>query len=366
MKLLFTSYVSVPEFTNPEKWLQRIAPVTGILTALAQQHEVISVERICFEGELVKDNVQYHFIKLNKKVVYFPWRLHRWIKKQNPDVVLVNGLIFPLQVIQLKWMLGRKIKIAGLHHAEKPAHGLKRIFTRWADRCIDHYFFAASTLGDTWVKEKNIGNSKKIHEVMEASSHFLPGNKQAAKDELKISAKMVFLWVGRLDANKDPRTVVKAFLQHQQQFGETVLYMIFQTEDLLKEIQQIISTIPGANAAVQLVGAVAHEKLQWWYNAADVIISGSHYEGSGIAVCEAMSCGCIPVLTRIASFNAMTGNGTCGFLYEPGNINDLLQALQHLMNADWTAEREKVLHQFRTQLSFTAIAEKINSVITGR
>ena len=114
----------------------------------------------------------------------------------------------------------------------------------------------------------------------------------------------------------------------------------------------------------QLVGKVPHHQLQSWYNSAIFIISGSHYEGSGIAVCEAMSCGCIPVVTNIMSFRKMTGPGKCGFIYEPGNEQELLEVLLQTRELDIEKERTKVLAQFKAELSFEAIAGKIDRVIT--
>ena len=58
--------------------------------------------------------------------------------------------------------------------------------------------------------------------------------------------------------------------------------------------------------------------MEDWYNSADFIISASHYEGSGVAVCrKPCHAGCIPILSDIPSFRAMTGEGSCGFLYPP-------------------------------------------------
>jgi glycosyltransferase involved in cell wall biosynthesis len=118
-----------------------------------------------------------------------------------------------------------------------------------------------------------------------------------------------------------------------------------------------------ATAAIKLVDNIVHEELQNWYNSADFIISGSHYEGSGIAVCEGMSCGCIPIVTSIPSFTKMTGPGKCGILYTAGNETALLNALLKTKTLDIAAEKNKVLQQFYEQLSFSAIAKKLSNII---
>jgi glycosyltransferase involved in cell wall biosynthesis len=139
--------------------------------------------------------------------------------------------------------------------------------------------------------------------------------------------------------------------------------MIFQTEELLNEINALVNSDVKVKEAIKLEGQVSHQELQPWYNSADFFISGSHYEGGGIALCEAMSCGCIPIVTNIISFRKMTGDGKCGFLYQPGNEKELLEVLLKTREIDMKIESEKTLKQFKEELSFDAIAEKINSIV---
>src|SRR3569833_1874946 len=105
------------------------------------------------------------------------------------------------------------------------------------------------------------------------------------------------------------------------------MYMIYHTDELLEPMQTIINLSPNKKA-IQLVGKLPHSELQYWFRSADFILSASHYEGSGTAICEAMSCGCVPIVTDIPSFRMITNNGRCGLLYEPGNEISLLDALR--------------------------------------
>jgi len=131
----------------------------------------------------------------------------------------------------------------------------------------------------------------------------------------------------------------------------------------LDEVRNLIQTSESAKKAIRLIGKVPHELLQEWYSSADYIISGSHYEGGGIGICEAMSCGCIPIVTDISSFRGMTGSGKCGLLYEPGNEGALLAALLQTPDLDIEKERSGVIEQFNRELSFWAIGSKINKII---
>lgn len=363
MKIIFTSYAKSPEYDQPGAWLKRIDAYTGILEALNRHHEVVGIERINYEGEFRQNGVMYYFVKQKRKIVYFPWRLHRLIKKLAPDVVFINGFIFPLQIMQLRLSLDSKVRIVVIHRSEKPFTGIKKYLQYLADRCVDAYWFTSHEFGGYWIKKGNISGSNKIHEIMHASSVFFPAERTLARSGTGVDGSPVFLWVGRLNQNKDPLTVLRGFRDFLTRQPSATLYMIYQTEDLLVEIKQLLESKPELKDAVKLIGAIPHQQLQSWYNSADFIISGSHYEGGGVSVCEAMSCGCIPLLTNIASFREMTGRGKCGLLYEPGNADDLVKALLKTPEMDKEKEREKVLQQFNDELSFAAIATKIEQMM---
>ena len=363
MRLIFTSYVSSPEFVKPDTWLERINGYTGILEALSSRHEVIGIERINYRGEHVHKGVRYYFIKFRKKVAVFPRRMHLLIKRLNPDVVFINGFIFPLQIIQLRLALGKNVKIVVLHRAEKPFKGLKKYLQKLANKGVNAYLFTSAEFGKEWMEQGIISDQNKIYEIIQGSSVFFPGNKHESKNRRYVTGIPVYLWVGRLDSNKDPLTVVKAFIAFLEYQPGARLYMIYHTDELLAEITHLIEMSNKTGQSIQLIGKRPHHELQDWFNSADFIISGSHYEGSGIAVTEAMSCGCIPILTDIISFRKMTGPGKCGLLYEPGNVRALLSALLQTRNMDIKKESTRTIQQFKEELSFEAIAEKIDSMI---
>ncbi len=363
MRIVSTSYSYTPGYNEPLQWLQRIGFYTGILQQLAKSHEVHSIEQIDYTGRLEHNAVHYHFLDCKKSGRYFPFRLHRYIKELQPDVVFINGLLFPWQVIQLRWKLGKKIKLVAIHHAEKPFAGIRKLLRKRADRYIQVYFFTSKEMGDDWVKKGIIADERKIAEVMEVSSSFGVIDRLTARGKTGISGYPIFLWVGRLNANKDPLTVLKGFAEFSRHQPSAKLYMIYHTEELRQEIVHFLQKEPALRESVRMVGKVLHEEMEYWYNSADFIVSGSHYEGGGVAVCEAMSCGCIPILTNIPPFRKMTGPGKCGLLFEPGNEKDLTDSLLKAMKLEIKKEKEKVLQQFDEELSFEAIARKINQVM---
>jgi glycosyltransferase involved in cell wall biosynthesis len=359
MKIISTSYTNTAEFTDPYAWLDRISFYTGILEELAKSHDVESIEQINYSGKVEQNKVTYHFLNFGDKKNYFPFKLHNYIKNLKPDIVFVNGFIFPLQIIQLRMTLGRHVRLIILHRAEKPFTGIKKHLQQMADNSVDAYLFSSLNFGDEWMKHGIIKNKNKIHEVIQASSSFIPLEKNITRSLLSIEGSPIFLWVGRLNSNKDPITVIKAFKNYLKDIPTARLYMIYQSDELIDEIKKMSAD----TEEIMLIGKIEHKNLQYWYSSADFIISGSHYEGSGIAVSEAMSCGCIPILTNISSFRSMTGN--CGLKYEAGNDIELYDILKRTKEMNMKHERDNVLKQFNDELSFNAIARKINTVISS-
>jgi glycosyltransferase involved in cell wall biosynthesis len=239
----------------------------------------------------------------------------------------------------LRWTIGPRVKIICQHHADRPFDDFRKYIFRWADKYVDAYLFASRVQGEEWVKDR-------IYVVMGMSSIFYP--------EHRPKTGKVYLWVGDLDHNKDPLTAVKAFVKYSEKYPDVELNMIYQNDELLDDLKSI------ANKNIHFIGMVEHAKLQDWFNRSDFIISTSYYESAGIAVCEAMSCGCIPILTYIPSFAMMTGEWSVGRWFIPGDVDMLLDALEEPFDKD---ESQRVIDHFEKELSFEANARKIVEVI---
>ncbi|HMI63577.1 MAG TPA: glycosyltransferase family 4 protein [Puia sp.] len=354
------TYTRKAQFNDPLTWLHRVRAYIGLLEALAIKNTVISIDRINYTGDITVNGVRHFFPDTGNGGLSSAWRLNNHAKKFQPGIVLVQGMIFPIQVLLLRLQLGRKVKIIVQNHAEKAGKGRRGLLQRLADPAINAYLFTAREMGREWLDQHIIRHPEKIRQVMEASSVFSPGDSRIARTTLGLTGDPVFLWVGRLDANKDPLTVVSAFLKFPHPSAK--LYMLFHTRELLPDIMALLETTPGAKEKIILIGEKGHDEMQQWFRASDYIISGSHYEGSGIAVCEAMSCGCIPILTDILSFRMMTGNGACGILYPVNDPNALLSTLNQITAKDKNTEKQKTLAQFQKELSFQAIADAIHDI----
>lgn len=361
MKFVFLSYVNTQEFTRPEDWIQRLRGYFGVLEALSQRHQVNSIEQIDYEGEYHLNGVQYHFLNFRKKIRRWPVRLHRYVRKLHPDIVVVHGLHFPLQVIQLRQALGRSVRIIVQSHADKLPPGWKKPLQIWADRCTDAYLFTASVMAKQWIAGRLISSADKVNELMVGSSIFTPVDKATARTRTGMRGEQIFIWAGRLEANKDPFTMITAFLNFATGHPGARLYMIYQTEELADDVRQLLTECDPGQSIV-LVGKVAHAEMVDWFCGADFVVSTSHAEAFGLAISEAMSCGCIPILSDIPSYRKITGEGNCGLLFAAGNAGDLQRALLEGSRMDLREEQQKVSAQFAEHLSFRAIADRLDQI----
>lgn len=360
MRIVFVSYNYSSDIRSPLEWTERIKYYVGWSEHLAKTHTVIRVDQINYEGIFNHNNVRYHCIDAGKKNNYWPWKLHRMVRSLSPDVVIVSSFMFPLQVIQLRLWLKSKVKIIVQHHAEKPYSGVKKIIQNLASRQIDLYLFVSKETGIFWVNNHNLATEKKIREFPEVSSGFYPIDKISARAITKLSGSPAFIWVGRLNQNKDPVLALKGFLLFAESHPQARLYMIYQTDELLPEIKSIL-TKQAKDSPVVLIGKIPHHDVLYWFNSADYYLSASHYEGSGTALSEAMSCGCIPIVTNIPSFRAIIGKS--GLTFEPGNETSLLLALKQSIPETIDHIKQDLLNRFETELSFSAIAGKFQKIL---
>jgi glycosyltransferase involved in cell wall biosynthesis len=360
MRIVHVSYACVPEYSDPIQWLKKIQFYTGIVTEMAKHNDVVSVHTIGYEGIVDYEGATFHFLKASIWQRIFPFRTNRYVKNLKPDVVIVHGMHFLWSLFLLHFSISSRSTIFVQHHAEKPFIGIKKFFQKKVDKFISGYFFTSHELAKRWIETNQIQSLSKVHAVMEASSPFYLIDRATARKRTPVVGSMTYLWVGRLDTNKDPITLVRAFTRFIAAHSDAELYIIYnQSGELCEEVKLIVKDCPG----IVLVGSVPHDELIYWFNSVDFIISTSHYESGGFAVCEGMSCGCVPILTAIPSFKMMTENGNCGLLFPAGDVEGLFQALVRSVSLDLNLEKTKTLDQFNKKLSFEAIADAIQRVV---
>jgi glycosyltransferase involved in cell wall biosynthesis len=140
------------------------------------------------------------------------------------------------------------------------------------------------------------------------------------------------------------------------------VYCCFGTAPLLHAVQRRIALDPLLRGRVHLLGRVPHDRIEQLMRAADFFVLGSHREGSGYSLIEALACGLPPVVTDIPSFRSLTGDGIVGALWQCGDPRELCQALLSLASKPQPTIREAVRAHFDAELSCTALGRKLHAM----
>jgi glycosyltransferase involved in cell wall biosynthesis len=201
-----------------------------------------------------------------------------------------------------------------------------------------------------------------LYEIPESSSRFTPADGDAARRSLSLTGDPLVLWVGHLDANKDPLTVLEGISAAARVLPQLELWCCFGAAPLMREVRNRIATDPVLRDRVHLMGQVPHQTIEQLMRAADLFVLGSHREGSGYALIEALACGLPPVVTAIPSFRSLTGSGAVGALWPCGDARKLCEAVVAMAQRPRAQTRVAVRAHFDKELSFDALGRKLRSM----
>jgi D-inositol-3-phosphate glycosyltransferase len=144
---------------------------------------------------------------------------------------------------------------------------------------------------------------------------FRPTDKAQARAHLGFSNERIILFVGRIEPLKGVDILLNAAAMLESDVECSVLVVggddasasrVGELRDLARDL--------GIEHRVAFLGAVDHEKLPEYYNAADVCVVPSHYESFGLVAVEAMACGVPVVASRVGGLTGTVKDGETGYL----------------------------------------------------
>jgi glycosyltransferase involved in cell wall biosynthesis len=153
-------------------------------------------------------------------------------------------------------------------------------------------------------------------------TQFTPGVEQAFNcDEVAI------LFVGRLDDGKGLYDLLEAYAGLNDQAR---LYLVgggTLEDDLRTEANSL-----GISNNVEFVGPVPHGEIHHYYAAADIFCLPSYHEGFPVVNMEALASGCALISTQLDAVEEQVEDGENALLVDPGDVDALNNALDHLVN----------------------------------
>ena len=137
------------------------------------------------------------------------------------------------------------------------------------------------------------------------------------------------LHTGTIEPRKNLRFLVHAFEELKQQ-GNPNLQLVLVGKSGWKH-QAVLKAINNSpfQKDIKLLGYVDRTDLPTLYTAATAFVYPSHFEGFGLPILEAMSCGTPIVAANVSSLPEIIG--AAGLLFPPNNQTILLQKINQLL-----------------------------------
>ena len=364
MRVVHVNVVQPLGHPEPDALLRAWPTLSDVAAAVASAGaEVTVVQSFDRDAEIVRDGVRFRFVREpaipGRATGLRPGKIAAVVRDCRPDVVHMNGLDFARHTRAVS-RLG--VPVLAQDHASRP--GIARARRRRALARVAGVAFTAAPQAEPFVAEASIPPGVPIFGVPESSTHFTAGSSEAARAETGVHGDPALLWIGRLDSNKDPLTILDAVERTAVSLPHVELWCCFHEQPLIKAVRQRVQYSDILKTRVHLLGRVPHERIELLCRAADFLMLGSHHEGSGYALIEALACGTTPIVSDIPAFRELTGNGAIGSLIEPGDGAGFARALIELAERPRGELREQAVGHFKAQLSFDRIGARLIEIYT--
>lgn len=273
--------------------------------------------------------------KLYRTYVYPVWKLHRFIKKNDIDLLIGIDMLLAIYTTYAK--MGTNCKLISWEHfnyhytiKEKKRVRALKLAKKYADKIIVlTYYDYYSHITEGAVKEEQI--------------QFIYNPTPLSIEEHKFHDNNLVLCVGRLTHQKGFDLMIKAWEQVEKNIKNWTLAIVGSGEDeiMLKDLANSLKLN-------NVVFISRTPNVSEWYEKASIYAMSSRYEGFPMVLLEAKSKG-LPIV----SFDCKTGPSELvrdtidGLLAKDGDIDDLSSKLLFLM-------RQKKL---RIKYSHEAIAD---------
>lgn len=284
------------------------------------------------------------------------------IKKEKPDVAISimcrSNIIMALATVNLN-----DIKVIGSERAYPPKLPtgkirdiLRRIFYRHLD-AITVFTPESAQWVARHTKQKNIAIiPNPVNWPIKVGSPIIDPNDVLPKN------KKVLLAVGRLSHEKGFDTLIDIFSMMHEHHDQWVLVIVGEGQ----ERQSLTTQIAGHNMQKHIYLPGCAGNIGQWYEAGDLYVLPSRYEGFGNVLIEAMSYGLAAV-----SFDCDTGpraiirHNIDGLLVAATDKQAMKTSLERLMNDDEFREKlASQAFQVRERFSMNKVAKMWENLIS--
>ena len=346
-----------PGARSPDELLALLPTVARTARALeatgrVDVHVVARIGSAYGGARLDRDGAAFHFVDTDDRA---GGAMASLVAAVAPDVVHVNGLVFPHATETLAAEAPDAVVLVQ-HHGELPPGGVRtHLALRRAARTVDAFAFTGASAGQAEPWRRLLGRHAAVVEVLESSTDLRSVDRDAARRTLGIVGEPAVLWVGRFTQGKDPVTAIAAFAALLARRPDARLWMLARDRNGEEAVSAAVDARPELAERVHVAGPVPHREMASWFSAADVLVSTSRHEGSGYSVVEAMACGCPVVVSDIAPHRVIVAGA--GPLVPVGDVAGFADVLATARLGEDT--RRIMRRTFEARLGWPAVAEQL-------
>jgi glycosyltransferase involved in cell wall biosynthesis len=206
-----------------------------------------------------------------------------------------------------------------------------RAVSRATARVADALICPSQAVRDDIVRILHV-RPEKVHPIAEAAApEFQPLKDKAALEKLRGRyglPERFILNVGSLEPGKNRATLLKAFAGLRKRGLEQRLVVAGQRAWKYKDDLALAGEL-GLEGDVLFTGYVPPEEMPALYNAADLFVFPSLYEGFGLPVIEAMACGVPVVASNLSAIPEVAGEAA--LLVDPRDVDQLCDAMERVL-----------------------------------
>ncbi len=121
-----------------------------------------------------------------------------------------------------------------------------------------------------------------------------------------------------------------------------------------------------ATPNVTFTGFVSDDELTAWYQRASVYVQASLHEGFGLSVAEAMSAGCVPVVSRAGALPEVVGADSV--FIDPTNLDEMAAGIARGLSSTGQKRgdyRERIVQNFLLEKRQEALEQLLQGTMSG-
>ena len=247
-------------------------------------------------------------------------------------------------------------------------------FHKWHSQLLQRWFLPGilrksdiilsnshNTTQDLKVMFPNV--AEKVHTIHLGKDPFFQPIAESGQLEKYGIGKSYFHFVGTIEPRKDLPTLLKAYELFRNGFiGKNLPQLVIAGGRGWKSnhFYELVEQHP-FRSDILLTGFVPHELLPELHSHSLALIYPSLYEGFGLPLLEAMSCGCEVITCRNSSLTEV--GGAFAYFFETGSASRLCSRMIQVANQDLSIERKTELIAWSDQFSWHNYAKQLLSIL---